>query len=477
MADGAVAPAPASIEPGAGSGAVARQRGGAEGSSHRGDGEPRVAPLSVASAGSGLSERSRAVQDLPGAAASSPAGSSPPCPPPPCPPPPSARVRDGLRAELAPRPVERAVRDATADLLWAACRPEPDVEVARRAARRADPDLAAAAAVAHGVAGLLRRALPRAGLPAGWEQASRRIDTVAQVQTMQEVLVLPQAVALALSPLCRAGLEPVVVKGAALVQRYPERGLRPMVDIDLLLPAADHGRALQTLAGAGWRRLPQPGGGRYDAVLTHPAVPALVLELHHGLQGWHERANRLDAKELWRRRRPGRCLGQPAWVLAPEEEMLLLAAHAGKPFHGFSRLIWLTDLAVVVATAGSRLDWDRVAALARRSRTVSVLAVALAMAGRLGLQAPAELVELPTRGWRRAALLPLLVPDWPLRFVGADPAPVPFHLRFALADTSWRRLVLSAGGCYGRSRSQQLVWPVLALGRSARRWHRLRSRR
>ena len=55
---------------------------------------------------------------------------------------------------------------------------------------------------------------------------------------MEAVLLIPRALALAVRPLTDAGLEPVVFKGPAVAARYPKPGLRPMEDIDLLLPRA-----------------------------------------------------------------------------------------------------------------------------------------------------------------------------------------------------------------------------------------------
>ncbi|HEX9549347.1 MAG TPA: hypothetical protein VF942_18540 [Acidimicrobiales bacterium] len=37
-----------------------------------------------------------------------------------------------------------------------------------------------------------------------------------------------------------------------------------------------------------------------------------------------------------------------AFGLPIEEELLALAAHAGKPFHQFQHLIWSVDIAVVM---------------------------------------------------------------------------------------------------------------------------------
>ena len=76
---------------------------------------------------------------------------------------------------------------------------------------------------------------------------------MADALRMEALLLIPRAVALAVRPLTEAGLEPLVFKGPAVAARYPEPGLRPMDDIDLLLPAADHRRALDALAGAGWQ--------------------------------------------------------------------------------------------------------------------------------------------------------------------------------------------------------------------------------
>ena len=281
--------------------------------------------------------------------------------------------------------------------------------------------------------------------------------------------MLPRAVGLSLGPLTEAGLEPVVMKGPALAARYPEPGLRPMEDIDVLLPRRWHAGALDALRGAGWR-VARPGRrGHYDTVLCHPAVP-LALELHHGLQSWYERANRLSPDELWSVRVRRDCLGSAAWGLPVEHEIVLLAAHAGKPHHGFARMVWIADLAMVVGHAPA-VDWERVALLAGRARCATVVATALALARGVGVDAPAELFPLPARGWRRAALDQVLDPGWPL-----ERARLPlFHLRFALADTAWRRVVLLAGSAHEQpSRRRRLAWPVLAAGQATSRWRGLR---
>ena len=209
------------------------------------------------------------------------------------------------------------------------------------------------------------------------------VGAVADAFRMEALLLVPRAVALAVRPLTDAGLEPVVFKGPAVAARYPEAGLRPMEDIDLLLPRADHVRALGALGRAGWE-VARPGAGdRYDTALTHPEVPSLFLELHYGLEGASQRVTALDPETLWRLRRPMECAGTSAFGLPPADELVVLAAHAGKPHHGFVRLVWIADLAMLVGDAARRglpVDWDLVHAAAAEARCLTVVGAALALA-------------------------------------------------------------------------------------------------
>ena len=234
---------------------------------------------------------------------------------------------------------------------------------------------------------------------------------------MEALLLLPRAVALAVRPLTDVGLEPVVFKGPAVAARYPEPGLRPMDDIDLLLPRADHRRALEALGRAGWQVARAGDGDHYDTVLTHREVPSFFLEVHYGLEGASERVTALDPEALWARRQPLDCAGTAAFGLPPAEELVVLAAHAGKPHHRFVRLVWMADLAMIVGHAemhGTAIDWDRVLDVARAARCVTVVGAALAMARRAGVDAPAGLFPLPTRGQRGDAMRRLLSVTWPL---------------------------------------------------------------
>jgi hypothetical protein len=136
------------------------------------------------------------------------------------------------------------------------------------------------------------------------------------------------------------------------------------------------------------------------------------------------------------------CMGVAAFGLPVEDELVMLAAHAAKPFHHFERVIWSVDMAVVVETAGAALDWESVAARAHDARCDTALAVALRHARRLGARVPDDLVTLPAGGWRRAALDPVLDETWP--FVAVDRRAA-HRLRYALPDATRHRALLTLG--------------------------------
>ena len=239
---------------------------------------------------------------------------------------------------------------------------------------------------------------------------------------------------LAVRPLTEVGLEPVVFKGPAVAARYPEPGLRPMDDIDLLLPRADHTRAIDALGHAGWQVARAGVGDHYDTVLTHPEVPSLFLEVHFGLEGGAEQVTALDPELLWSLRRPLECAGTAAFGLPPAEELVVLAAHAGKPHHRFVRLVWMADLAMIVGHDPA-IDWDRVHAVARAARCVTVVGTALEMARRAGVDTPVGLFPLPTRGSRGDTMRRLLSVTWPLT-QRELPA---YRFNYALTDSRARR--------------------------------------
>jgi hypothetical protein len=347
-------------------------------------------------------------------------------------------------------PTATTVTELTSRLLWEACRRDPDPAAVRRAlAGGADVALAVDAASGHRIAPLLWHALRVSDSLDALGSARAGLGALADAFRMEALLLIPRAVALAVRPLTDAGLEPVVFKGPAVAARYPEPGLRPMEDIDLLLPRRDHERALHALVAAGWRVARAGGGDRYDTALTHPEVPSLFLELHYGLESASQRVTALDPGDLWERRRPLQCAGTPAFGLPPAEELVVLAAHAGKPHHGFVRLVWTADLAMIIGSAargGTPVDWDRVRAVAEGARCLTVVGAALNLARRAGVDAPTGMFPLPTRGRRGEAMGRLLSLSWPLTHLELPG----YQLNYALADSRLRRvkilLVLLASG-------------------------------
>src|SRR5258708_28767230 len=171
----------------------------------------------------------------------------------------------------------------TANLLGAAACPFPDAERVRRACRgQIDARRLVAAAIEQGVGPLVWRGVSVSGCRDEIGEAGQALQANAAGWHAKAHFVAG-AVATAVDPLRRSGLEPVVLKGAALADRYPDPSLRPMADIDLLLPASDHRPALNDLQRAGWRVTLGIDRFRHETLLAHPAGPTLSLALHAGL--------------------------------------------------------------------------------------------------------------------------------------------------------------------------------------------------
>ncbi|HET7523962.1 MAG TPA: nucleotidyltransferase family protein, partial [Acidimicrobiales bacterium] len=198
--------------------------------------------------------------------------------------------------------------------------------------------------------------------------------------------------------------------------RYPEPGLRPMDDVDVLVRSEQHHEAVDALRRAGWKATRRQGP-EYSSTLAHPSIPGLPVDLHRELAIPAESVFRFTSADLWAASRTVSLFGTLTCVPSPEAELLLLATHAGKPYHNFDRLLWAVDAAVVIqgAARGERpIDWDALEALSRRAAARSALAVLLTQAERLGATSPPGLRRVVASGARRRALDPPLSGTWPL---------------------------------------------------------------
>ena len=129
-----------------------------------------------------------------------------------------------------------------------------------------------------------------AAIRADWQQ-SHRVATMQAMQARQELIECAGL-------LEAAGLAPIALKGAWLSRHaYPAAALRPMRDIDLLVPSAHVLEGYAALLAAGYAELSPPEMPLEEAVRLDKHMPVLVaprgtlIELHHRL--W-EPDGRLD---------------------------------------------------------------------------------------------------------------------------------------------------------------------------------------
>ena len=212
-----------------------------------------------------------------------------------------------------------------------------------------------------------------------------RVESAARRAALDEVLRTLDGRGIAACPL----------KGTFLAERlYPDPLLRPNADLDLLVSPGRLDPAVVALEGAGWRLDRGPAerhARRHGHHLTLFQAGRPALELHfRPLSGF---ASDLPADEILSRARPARTSGgAPALVLAPEDELVVLALHA--LHHHLARAGWGLDV-LLLLDAHPALDWGAVIARAARWRCRRALAHALLVLHELGARVPVRATSGP----------------------------------------------------------------------------------
>ncbi len=204
-----------------------------------------------------------------------------------------------------------------------------------------------------------------------------------------------------LAALNAADIPVILLKGAALAQTlYPDPALRPMSDLDVLVPFEEVDHAVQAAQELGYRG--------DDALSYWPSLERVLghhehlqnekgvnLELHwsltqafngdHTLTDWFWRHTqplrelRAAPPGVFPRAEPSPLLSFPGGqALSPTSHVMYLSTHLFLQ-HGAARglLLWLYDLHLLLTRYGEEIDWEALLARSRHLGWGAPLAAAL----------------------------------------------------------------------------------------------------
>ena len=137
------------------------------------------------------------------------------------------------------------------------------------------------------------------------------------------------------------------LKGPAMaLTLYRDAAMRSCKDLDLLVHRDDYSRAEALLLDRGF------GSKTRDEYHGKFVLGELLVELH--LEVASPRYFPFNTQSVWHRSQPHNFRGKPMRVMCDEDLILYLCLHGLK--HGFSRLIWILDLARAM-NASADLDY------------------------------------------------------------------------------------------------------------------------
>jgi hypothetical protein len=192
--------------------------------------------------------------------------------------------------------------------------------------------------------------------------------------------------------LAAGGIPTIVLKGLSLVELvYQNLSLRPLIDLNLLIPRARLQAAMRLIRQAGYVETFSRSSPFYrwcysQLILVKPGRFRVNLLLQWHPVSW-PRMHGIDLDRVWRDAVPVRLSGEPALILSPTDMALYLCLQADK--YAFlngaavaglrdpakfifdewtqNRLIRFTDVYEVLRRHHATLDWELLVARAKAS--------------------------------------------------------------------------------------------------------------
>jgi hypothetical protein len=202
-------------------------------------------------------------------------------------------------------------------------------------------------------------------LPKACQDRLRAMFTATRLNNLQILDELNQLTAL----FSQQGIPVVALKGICFALTiYPDIGMRPMVDLDLLVPRSRLQDAIQIAYSVGYEKaFPEAAAGSDEllnnaACLVKTQTPFTTLELHYTLVG-EAFLHAVPVDWFWTQLEPlernsasqklDNCL-----TLTPTAQLLHACAHAMLEHGGQNvSLRWMYDLDRLVRVYTDRLDW------------------------------------------------------------------------------------------------------------------------
>jgi hypothetical protein len=217
----------------------------------------------------------------------------------------------------------------------------------------------------------------------------------------------------------------MVLKGPALIRSvYPSPSLRPYNDLDLVVRPTDEEAVTASVIANGFTEVPDEIEIAEAARLRHVqeytgyqrrfATPGGYIHLDLHLEPLQLGLEPVDEMGRWQRSLPAPgLLGMR--MLVAEDQIVQLCVHALK--HGYSRLIWLKDMDLLLRAERNRLDWALVESIAHREGLSGAVWYTLHL---LTLLLDSPVPESVLRGLRPSLLIQALYQRiWPVDRVRA----------------------------------------------------------
>jgi len=198
------------------------------------------------------------------------------------------------------------------------------------------------------------------------------------------------------------GIEVILLKGTGLVlTSYRDYGLRPMMDVDLLVPTKKTGDAIRLITGLGWSSSLTPLKGftevgllsrlgwtpverrleefseeyfcvRHGQDFTN--MEKFTIDLHwHVLNGYND----INADvQFWESALGVIVDGVPGLVLDPADQLLQVCTH-GICWNAVPPIRWVADATSILNNGNEWIDWDRLVTGSKRHGVVLPIREAL----------------------------------------------------------------------------------------------------